>query len=158
MTGTVINVGAILADTLIGVLAGARLPEGLQRRVLAGLGLVTFVIGVDLALAWRDTSPLYVLGGVLLGGLTGEALRIEDRLARLGDRIQRRVERARGSSSSNMGISTAAIWNFRQAVSTSRSSSAPTKQASPPRWLRSGTCCSVSLAGPPMISAMTSSS
>lgn len=99
MTGTVINVGAILAGTLIGVLAGARLPEGLQRRVLAGLGLVTFVIGVDLALAWRDTSPLYVLGGVLLGGLTGEALRIEDRLARLGDRIQRRVERARGSSS-----------------------------------------------------------
>ena len=35
-------------------------------RVLAGLGLVTLVIGVDLALAWRETSPLYVLGAVLL--------------------------------------------------------------------------------------------
>ena len=35
MTGTAINVAAILAGTLIGVLAGARLPEGLQRRVLA---------------------------------------------------------------------------------------------------------------------------
>ncbi|HMJ97344.1 MAG TPA: DUF554 family protein, partial [Thermoleophilaceae bacterium] len=69
MTGTAINVAAILAGTLIGVLAGGRLPEGFQRRVLAGLGLVTLVIGVDLALAWRDTSPLYVLGAVLLGGL-----------------------------------------------------------------------------------------
>ena len=29
---------------------------------------MTLVIGVDLALAWRDTNPLYVLGGVLLGG------------------------------------------------------------------------------------------
>jgi uncharacterized protein len=99
VTGTFINVAAILAGTLIGVLLGARLPEGLQRRVLAGLGLVTLVIGVDLALAWRDTSPLYVLGGVLLGGLAGEALAIEARLERLGDRIQRRVEAARGSSS-----------------------------------------------------------
>ncbi len=99
MTGTLINVAAILAGTLIGVLLGARLPEGLQRRVLAGLGLVTLVIGVDLALAWRDTSPLYVLGGILLGGLAGEALAIEGRLERLGDTIQRRVEASRGSSS-----------------------------------------------------------
>jgi len=99
VTGTFINVAAILAGTLVGVLLGARLPEGLQRRVLAGLGLVTLVIGVDLALAWRDTSPLYLLGGVLLGGLAGEALAIEARLEALGDAIQRRVERARGASS-----------------------------------------------------------
>ena len=45
----------------------------MHERVLAGLGLVTLVIGVDLALAWRDTNALYVLGGVLLGGLAGEA-------------------------------------------------------------------------------------
>ena len=99
MTGTAINVAAILAGTLIGVLAGGRLPEGLQRRVLAGLGLVTLVIGVDLALAWRETNALYVLGAVLLGGLTGEALRIEARLAQLGDMIQRRLSSAGESSS-----------------------------------------------------------
>jgi uncharacterized protein len=99
VTGTLINVAAILAGTLIGVLAGGRLPEGLQRRVLAGLGLVTLVIGVDLALAWRETNALYVLGAVLLGGLAGEALHIEARLAQLGDMIQRRVSSAGASSS-----------------------------------------------------------
>ena len=91
MTGIFINVGAVLAGTLVGWLVGSRLPAGLQERVLAGLGLVTLVIGVDLALAWRDTNPLYVMGGVLLGGLAGEALRIEDRLAGLGDRLQARI-------------------------------------------------------------------
>jgi uncharacterized membrane protein YqgA involved in biofilm formation len=81
----------VLAGTLIGVLVGPRLPERLQKRVMAGLGLVTLVIGMDLALAWRDTNPLYVLGGVLLGGLAGEAIGIEAWLGRLGDRIQHAV-------------------------------------------------------------------
>ena len=53
------------------------------------------MIGVDLALAWRETSPLYVLGAILLGGIAGEAIGIEERLARLGDRLQRRVARSR---------------------------------------------------------------
>ena len=101
MTGTFINVGAILAGTLAGVLLGGSLPPSLRERVLSGLGLVTLVVGVDLALAWRDTSPLYVLGGVLLGGLVGEALKIEDRIASLGERLQRWS--ARDGSSSTVG-------------------------------------------------------
>lgn len=88
MTGTLINVGTVLLGTLIGSLLGSRLPQRLQERVLAGLGLVTLVIGVELALTWRETNTLYVLGGVLLGGLAGEALRIEDRIEQLGARLQ----------------------------------------------------------------------
>jgi len=103
MEGTFLNVGTVLVGTAIGVTVGSRLPAGLQQRVLAGLGLVTAVIGVDLALAWRDTSPLYVLGAVLLGGLIGEALGIEDRLARLGDRLQTRVSRSRDPSRGGRG-------------------------------------------------------
>ena len=107
MSGTFLNVAAVLAGTAIGVLVGGRLPAGLQQRVLAGLGLVTAVIGVDLALAWRDTSPLYVLGAVMLGGLAGEAIGIEARLQRLGDRLQRRVARARPAGAPRSTISEA---------------------------------------------------
>jgi hypothetical protein len=82
VTGTLINVATVLLGTLAGTLVGSRLPQRLQDRVLAGLGLVTLVIGVELALTWRDTNTLFVLGGVLLGGIAGEALRIEDRLER----------------------------------------------------------------------------
>jgi uncharacterized protein len=101
----VINVGAILAGTVLGLVAGTRLTEGIQQRVLAGLALVTLVIGVENALEWRDANVLHVLGGVLLGGIVGELLRIEDRLQALGDRLQRRV----GGSRLSEGFFTASL-------------------------------------------------
>ena len=102
MTGTLINVATIVVGTVIGVLVGGRLPGGLQQRVLFGLGLVTLVLGIDNALAWRDQPDrliLVVLLAVLAGGITGEALRIEDRLQGLGDRIQARFARDDGTKS-----------------------------------------------------------
>jgi uncharacterized membrane protein YqgA involved in biofilm formation len=110
LTGTFVNVGAILLGTLIGELVGGRLSAQLQTRILHGLGLVVLVIGIDNALAWRDTNPLFVLGGVLLGGLAGEALAIEDRLQAVGDRAQRALSRPdQGESTVAEGFFTASL-------------------------------------------------
>ena len=115
MTGTFVNVGTVLLGTLVGVFVGRRLPEGLQERVLLGLGLVTLVLGVDNALAWRDADGpelvLCVLGAVLVGGIAGELLRIEDRLARFGDRLQARFARddAEGGSRVSEAFFTASL-------------------------------------------------
>ena len=111
MTGTLINVGAVLAGSALGVLAGARLPAGIQERVLAGLGLVTIVLGLDSALDYAGTdelaatSFLFVLGGILLGGITGEALRVEARLQALGDLLQRRFASGGGGGAGGSRLS-----------------------------------------------------
>lgn len=104
----------MLAGTGIGLSAGARLSKRLQDRVLAGLGLVTFVIGIELALAWsREGStprtPLYVLLAVVLGGLLGEALDLETRLERVGARLQRRLAARREGSTLSEGFVTATL-------------------------------------------------
>ena len=114
MVGTLINVGTVLAGTAIGTAVGPRLPARYQQRVLAGLGMITLVIGVDLALAWgrEDTStstPLYVLAGILLGGIVGEAVGIERRLEALGDALQRRLAGASGHSRVSEGFVTASL-------------------------------------------------
>jgi uncharacterized membrane protein YqgA involved in biofilm formation len=108
LTGTLINVGTILLGTGIGLALGHRLPGSMQERVMMGLGLVTFVLGVDNALAWRGTSPLIVFGAVLLGGLLGEWIGIERRLGQLGDMIQARVSRG-GHSRVSEGFVTASL-------------------------------------------------
>jgi uncharacterized membrane protein YqgA involved in biofilm formation len=108
LTGTLINIGAILLGTGVGLALGHRLPSRFQERVMMGLGLVTFVLGVDNALHWRDTNPLIVFGAVLLGGLLGEWIGIERLLGRLGDAIQARVSRG-GHSRVSEGFVTASL-------------------------------------------------
>jgi uncharacterized protein len=110
VTGTFINVGTVLAGTLIGVLVGRRLPERFQQRVIAGLGLLTGVIGMDLALPPHNLNFLYVMGGVLLGGLAGEAIGIERWLERLGDRIQATVSRSAHSTVSQAFVTASLLF------------------------------------------------
>src|SRR5829696_143473 len=114
MVGTLVNVGTILAGTAIGTAVGPRLPDRIQQRVLAGLGMITLAIGIDLALAWgrEDTStstPLYVLAGILLGGMLGEMLAIERRLEGLGDRVQARLAAEGEHSTVSEGFVTASL-------------------------------------------------
>jgi uncharacterized protein len=110
LTGTFINVGAILLGTAIGLLLGHRLPAGMQERVMMGLGLVTLVLGIDNALSWRDTSPLIVFGAVLLGGLVGEWIGIERRLGQLGDAVQARVSRGGASRVSEAFVTASLLF------------------------------------------------
>ncbi len=114
MVGTLINVGTVLAGTAIGTAVGPRLPERVQQRVLAGLGMITLAIGVDLALAWggegtSNSTPLYVLAGILIGGIVGEAVGIERRLEGIGDRVQSRLAGDEGHSTVSEGFVTASL-------------------------------------------------
>ncbi len=86
MVGTVINVGSILAGSCIGVSIGSRLPERIRETVLQGLGLLTFLVGMQMALGTRNI--LVVLGAILIGGILGELLRIHDALEWLGCLLQ----------------------------------------------------------------------
>jgi uncharacterized membrane protein YqgA involved in biofilm formation len=87
--GTLINMATVLAGTIVGVLAGARMPERVRVTVLQGLGIFTVFLGIREGFATRNA--IIVLGALLLGGLVGEWLRIEDRLAGAGAAIERRV-------------------------------------------------------------------
>jgi len=98
MLGTWINVGAVVLGWLAGSLVGRRVPERYHRLVTAAIGLVTLVLGVRLAVRTEDL--LLLLLAVLIGGLLGTALRIEERLRSFGGALKRRFPRlSRGSVS-----------------------------------------------------------
>lgn len=81
--GTVVNVAAIIAGGMVGLLMGARMPERVRSIVFTGLSLCVLVIGMQMALGTKN--PLIMVFSVVLGCITGELLRLEDGLAKLGD-------------------------------------------------------------------------
>ena len=89
--GTVVNVSAVLAGSVIGLLVGTRLPERIRETAFQGVGLVVLVLGVQQALATHNFA--FPLTAIILGGVLGEVLTIEQRLERLGDRLRRLFER-----------------------------------------------------------------
>lgn len=80
--GSVVNVAAIVAGGLVGLVAGNRLPERVRSMVFTGLGLCVLVIGMQMALT--TANPLIMVFSVVLGAITGELLRLEDKLDRMG--------------------------------------------------------------------------
>ncbi|HEX9016678.1 MAG TPA: DUF554 domain-containing protein [Chloroflexota bacterium] len=94
MTGTFLNVSTVIVGGSIGALAGERLPEKYRQTAMQAIGLMTLLIGLQMALGLR--SAIIVLGSVVLGAMAGEALRIEDGLVALGDWIERTVTRMTG--------------------------------------------------------------
>jgi uncharacterized membrane protein YqgA involved in biofilm formation len=88
MTGTIINIITILVGGGLGLLFGSRIPERLKQTVVAGMGLFTAAMGVQMFL--KTSNPLIVLGSLLIGILLGEWWKIEDRLQHLGIVLEQR--------------------------------------------------------------------
>lgn len=76
----------VTGGTLIGVLIGDRLPERVRETAIAVIGLVTLVLGVQMASATHNI--LLTLMSVLIGGMLGEWWRIDEALNRLGRSIE----------------------------------------------------------------------
>ncbi|HEY8862387.1 MAG TPA: DUF554 domain-containing protein [Candidatus Limnocylindria bacterium] len=106
-TGTLLNLLTVLVGGLVGTLLGDRLPPRLRENVVAGVGLFVTVMGVKFAI---DTaSLLYLLGGILIGGIIGSLAGIERRLNELGAAIQRRFATPGGTSTIAEAFVTASI-------------------------------------------------
>ena len=106
--GTVINVIAIIAGASLGIFIGHRLNVKTRTLLTDVLGLAT-LLGAASALIpmWSDryvsSLPqgwplLVVLGSLLIGGLIGSSLRLEDRLDHLGENLRKRFKASKESS------------------------------------------------------------
>ncbi len=88
MTGTFINVVAILVGSSIGVLFRSHLPDRLKSTVLSGMGIFTAAVGMQMFL--KTDNALVVLGALISGAMLGEWLKIEEWLEKMGICLEKR--------------------------------------------------------------------
>ena len=87
--GSIVNAAAIIGGALIGCWLQSRFPERIRAIVFQGLGLCVLLIGIQMAL--KVENILVVIFSVLLGGITGELLRLDTVLDRMGNRFKQIV-------------------------------------------------------------------
>ncbi len=102
--GTLINVLAIVLGTLIGLGVGSRFKEKTRELVTQAMGMITLLAAADaLSKFWdEDFQGSFPRGGAIIvilfslasGALLGSALRIEERLEMVGERLKKQFSRS----------------------------------------------------------------
>jgi uncharacterized membrane protein YqgA involved in biofilm formation len=106
MTGTLLNVITVLLGAAVGVLLGARFPERIRQTVMAGLGIMTLIVGVSMAI---PGNALVVLFSLLVGGILGEVLELDGKLNALGRVLEARFARQSDAGNFTKGFVTASL-------------------------------------------------
>jgi len=97
-SGTWINIFTVILGTAVGLLFKDRLSSKIQTIITQGVGLLTVWIGLSMADSMGQVTTSGIDGAVLgllamvLGGVTGELLEIESRLAVLGDWLKHKFK------------------------------------------------------------------
>lgn len=105
--GTLINTVTILCGGVLGLVIGNRIPDRIRTIIVQVIGLTTLAIGLRDVI---DTQNIvFPLVGMVFGGILGELLRIEDRLANVGEFLRRRFAKQSSESSFVNGFVTATL-------------------------------------------------
>lgn len=106
MIGVLVNAAAVLVGGLVGFLLRGGISKRFQSIVSQGLALCVTLIGVLNAIKTNDM--MCVIVSIIVGAVLGEALKIEQRLDRLGEVAQKRFASS-GDSRFSEGFVTATL-------------------------------------------------
>jgi uncharacterized membrane protein YqgA involved in biofilm formation len=93
MIAVFINCAAIIAGSLVGMLFSKKITQVLSDVVSVAAGLVTLVIGVQMASGYQNV--VYLALTMILGGIIGSAIDIDRRVMNLGTLIERAILRGK---------------------------------------------------------------
>ncbi len=87
MLGTIVNALAILVGGSLGLLFSQGIATKYRDTAINALGLAIALIGQQYA--WQTTNPLIMISALVVGGLIGEWLKLEERLHHFASRAER---------------------------------------------------------------------
>ncbi|HKJ86830.1 MAG TPA: DUF554 domain-containing protein [Spirochaetia bacterium] len=107
MIATFINAAAVVLGSLIGLLLNKRIGERIKAVLYAGIGVVTLVIGMSMALEMQRV--LYLALAIVIGGILGTWWGVENAILGLGEALRNRFQRSSSGSEFAYGFLSASV-------------------------------------------------
>lgn len=92
--GSIVNAIAIVGGALLGRVA--KFSKRRQQAIMNALGLAITIIGISMGL--KSKNILIPIIALVVGALIGDKLNIEDKIAKVGDRLQQRLQHKEGTT------------------------------------------------------------
>ncbi len=97
MIATIINCITVLLGSLIGLFIKNHISKDFKHIVASSAGLITLLIGISMGL--ETDSYIVLLFAIIIGGLIGYILKIDDRIYNLGNTLEKKtVNKGEGDS------------------------------------------------------------
>ena len=97
MVATLVNCGVIIVGCIIGLFIKGGIPERFNKIIMNGLALCAMFIGFSGALEGNNT--IITIVSMALGALVGELIDIDKWLNKLGETIQKKLDKGNGKES-----------------------------------------------------------
>jgi uncharacterized membrane protein YqgA involved in biofilm formation len=107
MIATIINALAVLVGSLVGLALKGKIHDQYEKNVFTALGIFTLVLGISMA--QEPCNALYMVFSLVLGGLLGTWLRIEDRILMFGQWMKHKLPGSMGEGQFAMGFLDATV-------------------------------------------------
>ncbi len=88
--GVLVNTLTVITGTLIGLPLGEKLSEKYKSIFFISIGILTLLIGASMGL--KSSNFLVVLGSLVIGGIIGELLGIENKISSLAGRFSKKKD------------------------------------------------------------------
>jgi uncharacterized membrane protein YqgA involved in biofilm formation len=88
LLGTIVNAAVIILGAILGNFLKSGFPERFKVTLMQAISLAVILIGLSMAL--KTGNVMVVTLSIVIGGVIGELLRIEDRLNSLGLKLEQR--------------------------------------------------------------------
>ncbi len=95
MVGTLVNTGAIIAGSVVGLVIHSRLSQKMVDIVFQGIGLFTLAIGISMSL--RSASMILVIISIVLGSIIGQGIDIDKYLHKSAGYLQQKYSKRKNN-------------------------------------------------------------
>ncbi len=88
--GPTVNALAIIIGAFIGMSVGSKLSDKMRQTIFQCLGISVLIIGFQMAM--QTNEILILIFSLLIGGVVGEALDLEQKFLKFGDKVKAKVK------------------------------------------------------------------